>query len=110
MTRSTLNRPRFRLEIVHLVGNEYGAREDWPPGLAFACELFCTVEAQLSRASFQKVLAVFRQPIWPRSKLNDVDEQLAFAVLADAAELLDSFSFGLLLTTVEELNEEDQRP
>ncbi|WP_275466335.1 hypothetical protein [Streptomyces noursei] len=106
MTRNVLNRPgRHRLEMTRLVLDEYGPYEDWPPGVGYTCELLCTAEEQLPRTSYQKVLAAFYRPVWPAAALKEMNEQIAFAALAEAAKLLGGFSFGILLNMAEELDE-----
>ncbi|MFI9187506.1 hypothetical protein ACIGXG_35460 [Streptomyces goshikiensis] len=104
MTRSVLNRPgRYRHEMLPLVLHEYGETKDWSPGLTF--ELLCTVEEQLPLVSYQRVLAVFRPSAGGAGALAGTDEQLAFMVLADAANLLGGFTFGSLLDMADEIEE-----
>ncbi|MEW2372547.1 hypothetical protein AB0940_24735 [Streptomyces sp. NPDC006656] len=107
MARHVLNRPgRYRHEMLLLL-DEYGERKDWPPGVALTFELLCTLEEQLPLVSYQRVLAAFQPPVAEGvEKLIGKDEQLAFMALADALRVLGNFSFGILLSMANEIEEE----
>lgn len=89
--------------MLQLVLDEYLERKDWPPGLGLAVELLCTVESQLPRLAYQRVLSALRRR--GTGELTGKDEQMAFLVLADVGQLLPGFTFGILLDMADELEE-----